>query len=535
MPIFPSDWPTATTDVANLTTGHQASTAKAKRLTPAQRRNNMYTQVVQAITQDDSDAITRLLDANPSVALDEPGHESISDALFKHFTPEVFDCLVNRGLPTHPTLYNVLTENFSQPLYERFVKKSQIDPQYNFEHFAETFFNTALKNILHPNSKVRASSRQLRNALLSDFPKLLNKTIEPYYSTLSWQVDLLNKLPLFYPESLHPQDYLFIEQLHPNLKAMCLRGIEARSKDVTISQLNSINRFFANHPAYAAMFDQQQNKDALTKKNNLDLWRSLIPVGANTWKETNLRAHLQDLQDQCKGGEVRMYTPYQHFTFDQAKNMDTTFERNDLVLTNPDLDQKLGFDVYDRLYHFYHKIRIAVVDEVDGTTAYKYKSEHGDDEFFTKMIVLGTPAATTLLKSPQMLERVNTLLNTKHHLMSWANHAPITAIQQLCKEHPHWKTWTDDTGNSLAHYVCALRSIMHVDEKTIGHLTRINPDWLLQANSNGVTLNEIVSSRFPAKKSFISWMEQQTLNAELKSDASTHKKMVSRPKSVRKM
>ena len=246
MPIFPSDWPSAPTDVANLVLEHQAK-VKNVRLTPAQRRNAIYTAVIEAIIEGDYDAVKRITAANPTVSFDEPGCESISTALFENFTPEIFDFLYSNDLPIKPGMYAALTEKFSQQLYERFVKNAQTDTRYTYDAATEAIFNQALKNMLHPSNKVRASSRLLRTAMLDDFPQVVAQIVKPFYSTTCWQIDLLNKLPLFYPENFHPDDQLFIEQLHPDIKAMCIRGIAARFDDVTLSQLNSINRFFANH------------------------------------------------------------------------------------------------------------------------------------------------------------------------------------------------------------------------------------------------------------------------------------------------
>lgn len=531
MPIFPSDWPSATTDVASLVLEHQAVT-KTVRLTPAQRRNAIYTAVIEAIIEGDCDAVKRITAANPTVSFDEPGCESVCSALFGNFTPEIFDFLYSKDLPINPSMYATLTENFSQQLYERFVKNAQTDTHYTYDAAAETIFNQALKNMLHPSNKVRVSSRLLRTAMLQDFPQLVAQIVKPFYSTNCWQVDLLNKLPLFYPENFHPEDQLFIEQLHPDIKAMCIRGIAARFDDVTLSQLNSINRFFANHPSYAMLFDQQQTTAALEKTQNLSVLRSIIPVGAHTWSDTDMVSYLQSVQNQWRDDEVLVTTGHHHFTF--GRDVDHHLHRSNMFCTTPELDQKLGFDVYDRLYVFYIHTKITIAGYVDGHRNIKHQINQGDDDFFTKMIICGAPAATALLKTPQMLERVNTLLHTKHYMMKWVTKAPITAIQQLCKAYPHWKTWTDENGNNLAHYLCALRSTMHCDQKVIGHLTRINPHWLIQPNNNGVNISQIVNTRF-SSASLKAWVEQQTLNAELKSVPSTKQKMSSRSQSTRKM
>lgn len=533
MPIFPSSWPTAASDIAAAANEQHTRASKTSvRLTPAQRRQEAYTKLVDAIGEGDLSAVKDVLSNNPSVSLDEPGCERVHDAIFENFSSEIMDYLVTKDLQINPLMYMALAEKFSQPMYTYFCT-SVVDTQAR-NYWANEFFNQALKNMLHDSNKIRTSSRQLRTQLLKDFPHLSAEMTKPYYNTRMWQVDLLGKLPLFYPENFHPDDQCFIENLADPLKQMCLRGIAARAEDVTIQQLHSITRFFENQPSYATAFSVEEQKSAQEKSDYLKVWRSIIPVGARTWEQTNIQLYLQQLQSQWPEDEVRMTGP--HGQVEVSNDMSADLARMNIFLTTPDLDPKLGFDVYDCLFRFYPYLNITVIgqsNEKGKGLAIKHQNERGADDFFTTMIISGAPAATALMKSPSMIQNVDALLNDKMHLMKWVTKAPIAAIQMLCKERPHWKTWTDETGNSLAHYLCALRPASQLNEKVIGHLIRINPNWLIQPNNNGVTLNEIVQNQ--ASASLKCWMEQQTLTAQLKSDASTKKKMASRPKSTRKM
>lgn len=533
MPIFPPSWSTAALDIAAAAQQQQDRASKTSvHLTPAQRRQEAYNKLVDAIEEGDVAGVKNILASHPSVSMDEPGCERVENAIFDHFSSEIIDCLVKRDLQIKPGMYMVLTKKFSSEMYTHFCNL-ELDTASR-QHYSKMFANEALKNMLHDSSKVRASSRQLRMELFKDFPHLNTELTHPYYNTQMWQVELLGKLPLFYPENFHPDDQHFIENVPEPLKQACLRGIAARAVDVTIQQLHSITRFFENQPSYATIFAAQEQNHSHVKHEYLKLWRSLIPVGARTWEQTNIQLYLQQLQSQWPKDEVRMTGP--HGQVEVSEDMSANLARMNIFLTTPDLDPKLGFDVYDCLFRFYPYLNIAVIGQSNekgkGLTI-KHQNERGADDFFTTMIVSGAPAATALMKSPSMIQNIDALLNDKMHLMKWVTKAPIAAIQMLCKERPHWKTWTDETGNSLAHYLCALRPASQLNEKVIGHLIRINPNWLIQPNNNGVTLNEIVQNQ--ASTSLKCWMEQQTLTAQLKSDAGTQKKMASRPKSTRKI
>lgn len=534
MPIFPSSWPTAAHDIAQAARENQVRASTTVRLTPAQRRQEVYTQLVNAIEEGDVSSVQSVLANNPSVSLDEPGWERVETAIFENFSTEIMDCLVAKNFRINPRMYMTgLTENFLPAMYAHFCT-SVADIQTR-NYCAHEFFNQALKNMLHDSNKVRASSRQLRTQLLKDFTHLTTDMAQPYYSTRMWHVDLLGKLPLFYPENFHPDDQYFIENLADPIKQMCLRGISARAEDVTIQQLHSITRFFENQPSYAAAFNIQDQKSAQEKRDNLNLWRSLIPVGAHTWNQTTLAVYLKTMQQQWPEDEVRVSTT--HYQFAVSEDMTADFSRSEIFLTTPDLDQKLGFDIYDRLYRFYPYLNVVVMGETSekpGGILVKHQNARGADDFLTTMIVSGAPAATALMKLPNMTQRVNDILSNKLHLMKWVTKAPIAAVQLLCKEHPHWKTWTDESGNNLAHYLCALRPASQLNEKVIGHLTRINSNWLIEPNNNGVTLSEIVRQNHKSA-SLKSWMEQQTLNAQIKSDATTRKKMNGRSGTRRKM
>lgn len=535
MPIFPPDWTTAISDIAAAASKQQDRASKATvRLTPTQHRQEVYTKLVDAIEEGDLSEVKNILDSNRSVSLDKPGSERVKNAIFENFSVEIMDCLVANNLRITPSMYMVLTENFSSAMYTHFCTLGS-DAQ---ARYANEFLNQALKNMLHDSNKVRTSSRQLRTKLLKDFPHLNTDMTRPHYNTTMWQVDLLGKIPLFYPENFHPDDQIFIENLGISLKQMCVRGIVSSAADVTIEQLHSITRFLENQPSYATIFDAQQQKAAQQKRDDLKLWRSIIPVGAHTWSQTHIASYLQKLQNQWCGNQVRMSTPQHQFAV--SSDMASDLVRSEIYLSTLDLDQKLGFDVYDRLFRFYDYINICVVGESaenPGRPSVKHQNERGADDFFTTMIVSGAPAATALMKLPSITKQVNTLLGDKRHLMRWVTKAPMAAVRLLCKDYPQWKTWNDEDGNTLAHYLCALRPASQLDEKVIGHLIRINPNWLIQANNSGVTLSEIVKNNFhpSLKPSFKTWMEQQTLNAQLKSDARTRKKMESRQKSIRKM
>lgn len=532
MTIFPPDWTTAASDLASAVE-QQKHSKTAVRLTPAQRRQEVYTKIVDAIQESDLSSIKSMLVNNRSLSLDEPGCDRIHTAIFENFNPEIFDVLLANTLRLDPRMYMVLTEKFSSAMYTHFCNTSKLDSQSR-NHYANEFLNQAIKNILRDSNKVRTSSRQLRTELLKDFPQLQASMTQPYYNTRMWQVDLLEKIPVFYSENFHPDDQSFLENLEEPIKQMCLRGIAARAADVTIQQLHSITRFFENQPSYAAIFNTEQQKLAQQKHDNLNLWRSIIPVGAHTWSQTHIASYLQKLQNQWPGDQVRMSGNRHQFAV--SDDMASDLARSEIYLTTFDLDRKLGFDVYDRLFRFSQYINISVLGETPecpGGNSLKHQNERGADDFFTTMIVSGAPAATALMKFPNMTKRVNDLLKNKLHLMKWITKAPITAVQLLCKEYPQWKTWTDECGNTLAHYLCALRPASQLDEKVIGHLTRINPSWLIHSNNNGVTLSEIVQNH--SSVSLKSWMEQQALTVHLKSDTSTQKKMNSRSHSTRKM
>lgn len=533
MPIFPSDWPTATTEVAQLSAAHKASAAKAPRLTPAQRRMHMYASLIEAIKDGDALAVQKVIADHPNISLDEPGCEHVASAAFEHYTPEVFECLRTTNLPCDPNLYMVLCEKFNPTLYKQFLLSQDVQELSLVEKmFVEKMFNQTLKNMLHETPKVRDSSRRLRSALLNDFPDLSNLINSNRYSTTSWQVNLLNQLPVAYPENFHSDDFDFVEQLPTNVKEMCVRGIAARADDVTIAQLHSINRFFDSHPSYAQLFENAQKKQTAEHTTYMNLMRSLIPVGSHTWKDTAMASYLQQLHDTWPNDTVRMFTVHHHFT-NRDGDVHNNLVRCNTFATTFDLDQQLGFDVYDRLFRFATFTKIHVAED-NTLSSLKHSCYPEQEDFFTTMIISGSPAATVLLQNPQMAERVSTLLQNKHHLMTWATKAPLAAVQQLCKAQPHWKTWTDEAGNTLAHYILALRSKLNINEKTVQNIIRINPSWLTQANNNQVTLTHIAQEQ-KWDANLQNWIQNQALNVQLKSDATTRKKISSRPKSSRKM
>ncbi len=524
MPIFPPDWTTASTEVAQLAAAHKASTVKPPHLTPAQRRMHMYASLIEAIKDGDALAVQQVIADHPNISLDEPGYEQVAAAAFEHYTPDVFECLRTTNLPCDTNLYMVLCEKFDPTLYKQFLPVQDLC-------LAEKMFNQTLKNILHETPKVRDSSRRLRRALLSDFPDLHNLIGTDRYTTTSWQVNLFNQLPIDYPENFHSEDFDFIEQLPTNIKQMCVRGISHRADDVTITQLHSIDRFFDSHPSFAQLFEEEQKKQTAGHTNYMNLMRSLIPVGAHTWKDTAMASYLKQLHNTWPNDTVRMFTAHHHFTNDG--NVHNNLAHCNTFVTTPDLDQKLEFDLYDRLFRFARYTKIHVLGN-DMSIPVKHSCSPEKEDFFTTMIISGSPAATVLLQNPQMAERVSTLLQNKHYLMTWATKAPLAAVQQLCKTQPHWKTWTDEAGNTLAHYICALRSKLNITEKTVQNLIRINPSWLTQENNNQVTLTHIAQEQKWAA-TLQNWIENQALNAELKSDTTTRKKINSRPKSSRKI
>lgn len=398
--------------------------------------------------------------------------------------PEVLNYLRAQGLPHNPNSYAVLETHFNEVAYQDFCAHLQQLPD-NGHDLARQLTNNCLKNMIHPDPSIRHTARHTRARLIQDFD-VSSVFTNPVVALSSWSTGVFHHL-LSVDPTLDPDDHAFIENLPPGFQQLFANALN-NTNHWSSESFARAERFLQTFPTVAqhcALFTHQAEQERATWK---DFWRELIPIGAPNWEATHVGAYIEQTQTQSQ--EAVFLTNQTH------RVRQTNLFKVDMFFINLEWDQKLGFDVHDRLARFGPWFKL----ETGGSFGTPFRSlspPYRQGNWRTSAVLAAPKLLEQFLEDPHSHGWINQILQDKHNLLNWSALAPIDTIGKLCATLPQWTTWIDENGNTLAHYILATRPAqkLNAPENVVEKLAAICPHWTTFRNHNGVSLSDLLVAR----------------------------------------
>lgn len=533
--LFPQ-WSTA---VDGLQTTAQAETEaaaaliqrneKSGKMTEAARRKKLYADLVATLTSEDDDeskidAIQQLLGANPSVGLNERGWDEVARTAIEHFSQTCCELLNSKGMPLPGYM-------FAEKLYKRFdlemfeyvmtlAVASQNDPQEPYQGVVCGLYSHVLQKFLDPKPSVRAYARTVRQRLEAEFPKYTTSVLSHthrYYG--SWHI-MLNTLLVKYPTDLPPEDHLFIRTIPLEVFDWPFGNIYT-AHTINAREMESFNRFLADFPLIAQEWKkvEQQKVDSLMEWRVF--WREMLPQDHMDFETSPLRKKIMDLVDTER--RVTLALPRLHLTVD--KDDQQQLDHFKLSITK-NLDQRMGFDLYDRA-EFYAGINNISVYGNNFNNSFS-SPDYAAGNLLETLISKGATALEALVSDESGLKIIDEQVQNKSVLMKFFAHANLSVLQKYFKARPQWLEWTDRHGNTMGHYLAALRP--ERSKNLALQLARWNHEWLTTENNHNVSVRDIFDDA-DADESVLAVISKETMKRLMKSQGVAKEKVNARSSS----
>lgn len=502
---------------------------KSGKMTEAARRKKIYGDLIATLKSDDDgpsklETLQNIIAANPSVAFNERGWEEVAENAVENFDRPCCEFLHSKGLrfPGHMFSYR-LFKRFDAELFEYLLTlaiASKNDPQDPYLSVITGVYNHMLQKFLDPKLSVRNTARIVRQRLEKEFPATTKKILgsdQRYYG--SWH-NILNTLLLKYPVDLHAEDHVFIRALPLDVFDWPFNNVFT-THTLNARELDSLNRFFVDFPMLSQEWKKFENKKMKEHNEWQEFWHQMLPEGGMQFNSSPLHQKIVDLL--ATERRVVLALPRLHLNVD--KDDQSQLDNFEISITKK-LDERLGFDLYDRIALHAEDISLYSSRYHTGFNS----PRHSFGGLLSTIINKGTTALEALTNDEQGLNLLDDHLSDKETLMHFCAHANMNVLHKYIKGRPQWLQWRDDYGNTMGHYLAALRE----KSKNLAiQLARWNHDWLNVDNNNGVSIRDIFDDA-EADESVLAVISKENMKHLMKSQGVAKKKMnarsVSQPK-----
>lgn len=528
--LFPQ-WSTA---VDNLHTTAQSETQaalailqrneKSGKMSEAARRKKFYADLIATLKSDDDSAskcetLQSIISATPSVALNERGWEEVAQNAVEHFDQSCCQLLNAKGLHLPGYMFGErLFKRFDTEMFEYLMTlaiASKNDPQEPYIPVISGLYTHMLQKFLDPKPSVRSTARSVRIRLEAEFPtttKTILGTGHRYYG--SWHT-MLNTLLLKYPTDLPPEDHLFICTLPLEVFDWPFNNVFS-SHTLNAREVDSLNRFLTDFPMLAQEWKKFEDKKIEGRQQWQDFWQQMLPEGLMEFKNSPLHTKILELLRTER--RVVMSLPRLHLNVDS--NDQSQLEHFKINITKK-LDERLGFDLYDRIALYGENVSVYGNSYQTGFSS----PTHSLGGLLSTIINKGTTALEALTNDEPGLNLLDDHLSNKETLIHFCANANLSVLHKYFKARPHWLQWRDDHGNTMGHYLAALRP--EKSKNLAIQLARWNHEWLSTDNNNGVSIRDIFDDA-EAPENVLAVISKETMKRLMKSQGVAKEKMNAR-------
>lgn len=497
---------------------------KSGKMSEAARRKKFYADLIATLKSDDDSAsklesLQNTLTATPSVALNERGWEEVAQNAVEHFDRACCELLNTKGLRLPGHMFGErLFKRFDTQMFEYLLTlaiASKNDPHEPYLSVISGLYNHMLQKFLDPKPAVRATARMVRQRLEQEFPaptKNILGTAHRYYG--SWH-NILPTLLLKYPTDLPPEDHLFVRSLPLEVFDWPFNNVFT-THTLNARELDSLNRFLADFPMLSQEWKKFEEKKMEEHQQWQEFWSQMLPTGVMQFNSSPLHQKIMDLLDTER--RVVLGLPRVHLNVDSDDQ--SQLEHFKLAITNK-LDERLGFDLYDRVALYGENVSLYGNRYQNGFNS----PSHSLGGLLSTIIHKGTTALEALINDEQGLNILDDHLSNKQTLIHFCANANLSVLHKYFKARPQWLEWRDDHGNTMGHYLAALRTEKSKNLAT--QLARWNHEWLSTDNNSGVSIRDIFDDA-EAPESVLAVISKETMKRLMKSQGVAKEKMNAR-------
>lgn len=492
---------------------------KSGKMSAAQRRKMVYQELIKALENADLDAIEEVLKANPSVALNDRGWEEVAAKAVEHFSRSCVEFLRQRGLhvPAH-MLANRLIKRFDGAMFDYGLELAvahKTTPHQPYQNFVYSLYQHAIQKFLDPKASARAQYRDVRQRLESEFPTETNTAQSTQYRHYGSWHSMLNTLVVKYPSALDAEDHTFIQNLPLEVFDWPFTNIYT-AHTLNARELDNFNRFLSDFPRVADEWKKYEKTKSEGKQTWRAYWEELLPAGHMNFATSPLREKLLDVLEQEQ--QLRLSCGRTHLMIDSADP--SLLDRFTFSITKH-LDERLGWDLRDRVLFLGRNVNIYGNRYTQGYSS----PEFSPGDFLSTLVEMGASALDALVSDEEGLRVLDGLLTDRLTRMQFFAAANLTVLGKFIKARPAWLTWTDDTGNTLGHYLAALRP--EKSKNFALQLARWHAPWLWTDNDNGVSVRDIFTDA-EADEGAMAVLSKESMKRLMKSEGVAQDKVRAR-------
>lgn len=487
-----------------------------KKMTPAQKRDTLFEEIGTAVAADDMDVVKNILLENPKLDFTIGAFHHVKNAVMENFSTEWVNVFAGRKLPlSHYEMIQVLCRRRNDDMLDYVLNSNGDSPVKS----AMGLFQETYKLF---NPKLSTVRRELLNYYDQRFDELIEKSDTPnfYAETFGKHPSTVADCIKLYSNDL-PQkqkDRLAALEQTANWNDVFKSIIEHKIKS---SHMASVIAFCKAYPFANLKWNETLKNMSLQAQKYEDYiathWGDQSkPIGQTELLTLSIEKMKSD------SNQATHYARSYIQTFEAMKTTNLTEQHDRKLFTSLQLTE-------------YQLFRHLGVGRHNFQKSYYFAGilpENCPKTFVHALLQEASSPVLVLLKNEKGQKMVeDALINDLQTLKKWADNADVDMIGKVLKSCKGLKTWTDEQGNTIAHYLTVFR---REKTKTFGlMLARNNNDWYLQENAAGFSIKDLFKKN-GATENMIIDMDKELLTRTLK-DAGIRKSKKVEQSKKRKM
>lgn len=486
-----------------------------KKMTPAQKRDALFEEIGTAVAADDMDVVKNILLENPKLEFNVGAFHHVKNAVMENFSKEWMNIFAGRKLPlSNYEMVQSLCRRRNDDMLDYVLTMGGT----NCGPFGSAMglFTETYKLF---NPKLSAIRRELLNYYEQRFDELIAQCDTPdfFEKTFGANTSVVADCVKMYSNDLPQKQkdrYASLENT-ADWNGVFRHIIEQKIKS---SQMASVIAFCKAYPFANTQWNETLKSMSDEAKKFEDFIDTHWGDKSKPLGQTNLiNIAIQSLNETKNGHYARHYT--QMYEGYRKNNLSESYEIKGLAplsLTEYQMFRHLGVgrNNFEKSYYFSGIL-----------------PANAPKTFVHALLQTASSPVLVLLKNEKGQKMVEeALTNDLETLKKWSKEADVDMIGKVLKNCKGLKTWTDDVGNSIAHYLTVFRT---EKTKTFGlMLARVNNDWYLQENAAGFSIKDLFKKN-GATENMIVDMDKELLTRTLKDAGIRKSKKVEQAKKRR--
>lgn len=465
------------------------------KLTPAQARDKLHNELTDAIVAEDSEKALEILADNPELSFKNGNIQKIHDALLTHFNMDVAKALVPFGqkLSVHQVRRQLMQKD-NQSLLAYLLDITADEAANGRPHYVvQELYHETFNGFLAKTASARQDMfRAYRTMIEQRFPLVFNLVLENKGAS---QRNLFTN----YASSLHDEDKTRLKNLAPlQWQEMFENYFSALQKryapKVGAKEVGSIVALCRDVPSAKQGWNSAIARMQDQHKTHVDFLDTYI-----------------DAEDLAHTKLVGIFARYQILpkAFGRLPPVPSTLIPKG-AMTLLGLDARAQHDVaLDTWTHH------ALGDKNGKAPPFYSIPLYAPASFVHLLVGQGMPASMALLETEEGRKLFVQCLSDRATLHKWCKNVTLDTLPAVVRACPELTTWSDEFGNSVAHYLVAVR---RENTKTFAQLlARMHHPWISQKNAMGRSVKDIFAFNNPTADA-LAVLEHESLKRTLKDE-----------------